>query len=217
MSGPFKGMYQSSEGVFSVWYPRILGVYERELFPVFEEIVNMKPARIVDVGAAEGYLAIGFMKRLPDVQMVAFEMLERGREVIHYFADKNGFDEGLTIMGEADEKELSAVLAEEIEGDQVLIMDIEGYEEVLLNPKKIVGLGKTHVLVELHEFAVPNVGELIKKRFDESHDILEISVEERSTEDLPMKLKGWPRRVWRELLDEYRPPGVSWLWMQPKA
>lgn len=215
MSGPFKGMRQSSEGVFSVWYPRILGAYERELFPVFEEIVALRPARMIDVGAAEGYLAIGFLRRLPELHMIAFEMLENGREVIGRFAKENGVYERIDIRGKADDEGLREVLSPTDEAGQILIMDVEGYEEVLLDPEKIPELKHSHVLVELHDFAVPKVTEVIRKRFEKSHQIQEIFTEDRREADLPDGLKGWPRLAWQELLEEHRPCKMSWFWMKP--
>ncbi|MBT8196145.1 MAG: hypothetical protein KJO64_06945, partial [Bacteroidia bacterium] len=58
LNGPFKGLKYSSDNSFgSAFYPKLLGVYEKELHVVFNQIQNNNYSEIIDVGCAEGYYA----------------------------------------------------------------------------------------------------------------------------------------------------------------
>src|SRR5207302_964150 len=68
-SGPFKGMLYIGTAFCSAYIPKLIGTYERELTNIVEEICARMPPLIVDVGAAEGYYAIGFATRLADTHV----------------------------------------------------------------------------------------------------------------------------------------------------
>ena len=71
--GPFQGLRYIRESVGSAWAPKMLGTYEKELWPVVDVLIRRRPRWIVDVGAAEGYYAVGLAMRLGAAQVVAFE------------------------------------------------------------------------------------------------------------------------------------------------
>src|SRR5437016_6027102 len=73
IAGPFAGMKYIGSSVASAHIPKLLGTYEREIAGIVEEICWRKPAVLIDVGAAEGYYAVGFAMRLPDSRIIAFE------------------------------------------------------------------------------------------------------------------------------------------------
>lgn len=54
--------------------------------------------------------------------------------------------------------------------DSFVIMDVEGAEDVLLDPARALGLGRAEIIVELHEHLVPGVTERLRARFNESHE-----------------------------------------------
>lgn len=62
LSGPFKGLMYPRESVGSAWAPKLLGTYESELSPTIERIVSGGYRSVVDIGAAEGYYAVGLAK-----------------------------------------------------------------------------------------------------------------------------------------------------------
>src|SRR5215208_3855790 len=59
LSGIFAGMRYVRDAVGGQLYPKLLGTYELELVPVIQALNRKRVARIVDVGAAEGYYAVG--------------------------------------------------------------------------------------------------------------------------------------------------------------
>jgi hypothetical protein len=99
-------------------------------------------------------------------------------------------------------------------GHGLVIMDVEGDEERLLDPGLVPELKRMHILVELHDCWRPGLDRRILERFDGSHEIERIWARERSESDLPMRslfLGRWLKR----LMHEFRPDGMSWLYMRP--
>src|SRR5690348_10577053 len=92
-AGPFAGMHftwADWNPDYSAPFAKCMGTYELELHPVIEEIVTLAPRQIVEVGAAEGYYAVGFARRLPATEIVLFEELEQGRRLLLNIAEANG-------------------------------------------------------------------------------------------------------------------------------
>lgn len=73
VAGPFRGMRYIEKAVCSELPPKILGTYEMELHALIESIVARRPSCIIDIGAAEGFYAVGFATRLPNCMVVAFD------------------------------------------------------------------------------------------------------------------------------------------------
>src|ERR1700722_7380135 len=59
MAGPFAGMGYIESSVGSAHIPKLLGIYEGEIAPCIEQICRSRPELVVDLGAAEGYYAVG--------------------------------------------------------------------------------------------------------------------------------------------------------------
>src|SRR5262245_41340678 len=68
--GPFAGMvYPDHAAVGSTLYPKLLGSYERELHQTVDDIVRLGYDTVVDIGAAEGYYAVGLAMKMPGTQV----------------------------------------------------------------------------------------------------------------------------------------------------
>ena len=72
----------NAAGNAHIHIPKLLGVYERELNPYIEQACALNFPLIVDVGAAEGYYAVGMALRNPSARVIAFEMDARAREAL---------------------------------------------------------------------------------------------------------------------------------------
>ena len=99
MAGPFSGMRYIESSIGSALIPKLLGIYERELAPCIEEICRNRPELVVDLGAAEGYYAVGLARRLPDSRIIAFELEELGRRDLLRLAQLNGVADRVEIRG----------------------------------------------------------------------------------------------------------------------
>ena len=93
-------------------------------------------------------------------------------------------------------------------------------EEVLLDPIITPELRVAYILVEVHDFIYPNVGQIISARFQETHGINEIVSKARTFEDFPIKLLRnavfIPKKYIVESIYERRPGKMRWFYLEPK-
>jgi hypothetical protein len=204
--------------VGSCFIPKLLGTYERELAPKIEWICEKRPGLVVDLGAAEGYYAIGLALRIPQARVVAFELDETGQTALWAMAQLNDVADRLTVRGRCEPAGLATALAGHPR--PVVICDVEGDEEALLDLEEVPELRNATVLVETHEFVRRGVTEELRNRFACSHDIEPIWQEPRIPAEFPWRTLGTrllPVRYLDWAVSEWRPEPMSWLWMTPKA
>lgn len=213
LSGPFQGMafrYNQQE------YAMLLGTWELELIQLLEDVMSADYRMIVDVGAAEGYYAVGMSYRMPEKKVVAFEMEERVRKNLETLQYLNGTT--VEIRGKCEPEDLLQ-FGEQIEGGFIL-MDVEGYECVLLDPCKIPSLQRATILVELHDMYVEGCSRIIEKRFQPTHIIQQVNGAQRTINDFPasagiLKYLFSKQRL-INLMDEGRPYAMNWFFMVPR-
>jgi hypothetical protein len=217
LSGPFKGLLLPPKAAFGVYYPKVLGTYELELHDIVKEIITRDFATVIDVGAAEGYYACGFAATMPSIQVTAFEAMVTGRYLLERTIESNGLSGRVIVKGFCDADELDTCLRSA--KDPVLVFcDAEGYEYELLDPGRVTELGGAAILVEVHDFAMDGLSELLKQRFSRSHTITEVHPRPRQREDFPIKTGGmrWiPSRYFNSFTSDNRPQNNFWLWMLP--
>jgi predicted O-methyltransferase YrrM len=216
-AGPFVGLKYGGVSQGSAYIPKLLGIYERELTPQVAEIVSLHPRLIVDIGAAEGYYAVGLARLLPEARVIGFEMEASGREALSAMAARNAVAERVEVRGKCEPHDLVAALGHE--DSAVVICDVEGYEEVLLDPAAVPRLANAAILVELHDFLVPGLRETIRERFAASHEITLITQEPRTRQDFPWRTLGTallPNAYLDWAVSEWRPVVMEWYWMVPK-
>jgi len=74
LNGPFKGLRYLSLSTGSVLLAKIMGSYEEPIRHIFEKIVSEKRyKKIIDIGCAEGYYAVGLAMLLPRCQITAID------------------------------------------------------------------------------------------------------------------------------------------------
>jgi hypothetical protein len=197
-SGPFAGMRYLEAAVGSVLVPKLLGTYECELQPVIEASIAAGYPSVIDIGAAEGYYAVG-------------------RASIAALARMN--DARVEVRGTCDVDELQRTLAESA-APVLVICDIEGAESAVLDPDAAPALASATLIVEIHEQIVPGVGELLRRRFAATHDITEILERDRTAAMFPFR-EGYARLLppasIARALSEKRGVRMSWLVMRPRA
>ena len=215
---PFQGMAYIDQSGGSILGAKLLGTYEQELNGAIGEIINDQPELIIDVGSAEGYYAVGLCYKLKSTKMIAFEVEEKSHIKLASLAKLNGVSDQITQLGMCDSDSLNKVL-QPIE-NAVVICDIEGAEEFVLNIEASPKLKQCKVLVEIHELLVPDVDTLIKNRFSETHNIQIIKEQPRTLEEaktVNQKLNaGQTDTTILRLLSEMRRDQMQWFWMTPK-
>ncbi len=215
LSGPFEGMQYDARAHCSAGFAKLLGTYELEIAGVLEEILGRCCACVVDVGAAEGYYAVGLAMRLVEARVISFEGDLRARELHKRLASTNGVLSRTDIRGLCDRQALAAAVGEC--GDQgLLIMDVEGAEFSLLTEEIARRLAGWTVIVEVHRW----VGDAARLRnlFESTHSLDEICAVQRGRNHLPQRLRSLYWDMWTiRWMNEFRPKGMSWLVMQPRA
>lgn len=225
-------MHYVNRAVGSALIPKLLGIYERELSAKIEEACWSDFPLIVDIGAAEGYYAVGLARRNPKSRVIAFEMEKTGRDAIEELAAMNAIrfstvaasssvenpPSPLEIHGKCDFQSLEQTLGET--DRSFVICDVEGYESALLMPDRIPALTRATLLVETHEFVTRGITKVISERFAPTHEVECIWQESRNLSDFPFR--SWitailPKRFIEVAVSEWRPERMCWLWMKPKC
>jgi hypothetical protein len=166
--------------------------------------------RVINIGAGEGYYAVGLARRLPKAHVVAFEMDPFSRQLCSRLAGLNGVQSRVEIRGACDRDTLAASLI----GKCAVVSDCEGAELDLVLPEKVPGLVQTTLLVELHEFVTRGISSAIESRFKETHTIERRQSCERNPAAWPI-LQNLSARQKAALISEYRPCAMEWLFAEP--
>ena len=210
-AGPFAGMRYIQNSVGSAWAPKVLGIYEKELWPAVEAAAAERYDTLVDIGAAEGYYAVGFARRLPHIRVIAFEADLSAHRLLHLLSAANGVERQVEVHGLCTSESLSRALVDT--GNALIICDAEGAENVLLDPGSLPALSMTDLIVEMHHWVHPGIEEILKTRFGPTHLIETIHAVQRTEADWPngMKMLGKHRAA---IMDEIRPPSMAWMWLR---
>ena len=218
LGGPFAGLRYVEDSVGSAYVPKLLGIYESELSVQVASICQRRPSLIIDIGAAEGYYAIGLAVRNPQARVIAFEMESQGQAALREMAALNGVAERVEIRGKCEPRDLAAVLGDN--PSPIIVCDVEGYEQHLLDLRSVPALARATILLELHDFIVPGITEKLRGRFNGTHRIEHIWQQPRSREQFPWRTLGTTLLL-KSYLDwsvsEWRPVRMAWLWMEPNA
>lgn len=205
------------ESVGSQLPPKYFGTYECELIPILEELSRIAFPTIIDVGAAEGFYAVGCAIKWPNSQVIAFETSAHGRDSIGELARLNGVSSRVTILGHCEVKALAEAVP--CSGESLVIVDVEGAEYDLLQPSLIPALQGADILVEVHERVHPDLEATLKQRFAATHSATVIGTRPRTLADFVKPHSSLLRRLFQRSLiaavDEWRGGPMQWLYFAP--
>ncbi len=208
LSGPFAGMRYVPRSFGSAFIPKLLGTYEMELQTLIEQLCSKESDTFVNVGGGEGYYSVGIAWRCPQIHVITFESSKKGRQLISRMAELNHVERRIEVRGHCDPVSLRDALAQGTE--RFLMMDVEGAELSLLEPKTIPELGNCEVLVEVHDYIHEGLSEIIRARFRDAGSIRKIDYRVRSARE-----NTFPSIVpnrWRvPVMSEHRKPLQTWL------
>lgn len=211
-SGPFQGMEYLDYATEGCLIPRLIGCYESELHADLEDFAKSGIDTIVDIGCAEGYYAVGLARLMPNATVHAYDIDENARKACADLAARNGVEDRVIIKGE-----FAGELFEDFVGERSLvIIDAEGFEDVIMRPDLYPALKKLNIIMETHPGLVPGVFERMLERFSPSHDVI---VRKQGAKTMP--LPDWMQdlghldqliAVW-----EFRARMTPWLVMKPRS
>jgi len=208
--------YEHGRAIGSVLDAKLLGTYELELWPAIDRIVESGFEHIVNIGAGDGYYAVGLALALPRARVVAFEQDPAGQAAIKALAELNGVSARVEVRGRCEAIDLAASLPD---GRTCVVCDVEGGEAALLDPGVVPALRRHHLLVEIHEFVVRGVARLVQERFETTHEVEVIWQRDRRLSDFPSP-PWWERRLPEKytlaFMHEGRPERMRWLSLTPR-
>lgn len=221
LTGPFAGMSYPPGFVMRQLFggPYEVGSFELELHPVIERIIASRPGAVVNVGAAEGYYAVGLALRLDAARILAFELDSGLRAAAAELAERNGVAERIELRGLCTVAELERADPGAPPGGTAVIMDCEGAESELADPARVPWLAAARLVIELHPAIDIEVRSRLEQRLAPTHELEVVSTEIRRAsrfDDVLRPIRGL-RRIDRELLvAEYRDGPQDWLVAVPR-
>ncbi|NJO53427.1 MAG: hypothetical protein HC829_00085 [Bacteroidales bacterium] len=221
IGGPFCGMTftpaAAHNGRYYAGYT--VGTHELETREAIEMIVNGGYGTALNIGAADGYFAVGLALRSPMTRVVAYEADESLHPVLTRTARENRVADRIEVRGWCDANSLRRDL-DTTAKPMVILMDIEGGEFHLLDPAVTPALRDVDILVETHDFYVPGCTDTLIERFSETHHIRRYRSRARVLEDFPRDVLPSLQRLVPHalvgLMDEDRNAIQEWLFMVRK-
>jgi hypothetical protein len=135
--GPFEGLKLAEDhriGELSV--AKLLGVYEHELRAAISATDHWE--RVVNIGSAEGYYAVGFARRVPERRVTAYDIDANAQTATTRTAALNEVADRVTVLSECTPE----ALLEHADAGALFWIDIEGAERELLStapPARLAG------------------------------------------------------------------------------
>ncbi len=209
--GPFRGMtyVPAAVGHTTFLVPKLVGSYERELAPVVGKLMAADFGQVINVGAGEGYYAVGMARGMPRATVVAFERDPGERALCGRLAAANQVGDRVVLEGTCSSERLMEVLHDR----SLVVMDCEGCELDLLCPRRVPRLAQATILAELHPSANPAIPDELEARFRSSHAMTAIKGERREPREFE-ELLGVLLPEERDLaISEWRSGPAIWaLW-----
>jgi hypothetical protein len=200
--------------------PKLVGTYECELMPAIETVCRSGCDRIIDIGAAEGYYAVGMALRNPRATIVSFEINPSARFYLRRLVRRNGVSDQIAIRSECRVESLR----ESLGGARrpAVICDCEGAEDELLCPDRIEALRRALIVVETHDGLATGAGVLkgitgrLKDRFTATHQVEVIASRRRHRAELPHHCTALTDDEAMVAMDEGR-GWAQWLFLKPRT
>jgi len=216
--GPFQGMLLSQGG----WgktdrASMIYGFYEQE---VLESLTSNKGKykTLIDVGAADGYYAIGVLISGTFEKAICYEMSKEGQDQIKKNAHLNKVSKNIEIRGEAKQNFYDDFTQEEL-ATSLILMDIEGVEfDILSKSEDFRKLKNSTLIIESHALFFDDGKEKqqnLIKLAEEFFNVKELKMRSRDLSDFPELQKFSDSDRWL-MCSEGRGELMSFFRLDPK-
>ena len=127
---------------------KIYGFYENK---IQEKLKEIKKPILIDIGAADGFFAIGCLYSKLSKYCYAFEQNETSRLALHKTAEINKVSNQISIMGKVDNQSFLSSLPNDLElSKTVILCDIEGEEYNFFSETILKKLKKCNLIIEIH-------------------------------------------------------------------
>lgn len=215
--GPFEGLvYPSMKSVGSSFYPKIIGSYEKELWPILNEMKANDYSDIIDIGCAEGYYAVGFARMFENAIIHAYDTNFEARKLCREMSVINNVEERIKIHTNC-----SSEILEDFNFSRkgLIICDCEGCEKNIFTHKNLENMKNCDLIIETHDFLDINISVKIKELFKNTHDLISIKSIDDIEKAHTYKFKVLDKCTLEDkllYLSEYRPKIMEWVICKPK-
>jgi len=210
--GPFAGVQLGPRSGEGCHLAKLMGIYEQPLWSIIKTAITRQYSTIINIGAAEGYYAIGMALRMPKGRVFAFEGNSVARVVLEELVRLNGVEQRVECRGMFGTQHLS-----ECDGQPVLVIcDIEGAEFELFSEQSIKFLRNADLIVEPHDVGRRGLTAEFARRPSHTHDAILVSDNGMRTFEAP----DWFQQLYH--LDQllatrgWRSPLTPWLVLKAK-
>jgi hypothetical protein len=213
-SGPFAGLSFPRRAVgHGLLLPKLIGTYEDELHSAIEAAVGRDPELVIDIGAAEGYYAVGLARRLPGRPVIAVDTDPEARRLCAHVAEHNGVTDAVEVRAGVGAAEFRTL----IDRKRVLaVVDCEGCEGDLITGGDRESLAATELIIEVHDFVRPGTSERLIEHLAGTHRCVRIEVDRSKTP--PTRANDVLGAQALLTVQEGRPrTGMSWIHAVPGA
>ena len=216
--GPFKGM-KLSENLSWSKEDRItqtLGIYEEHVLNKLIYFSNKGSKRFIDIGAADGYFAVGMAFSKIYKEVYAFEIEQKRQQIIKENAARNSCSERVTVYGQVNVTLLNKHINKDFKS--TFLIDIEGAEYNLLSTEMLLLLRGNYVICELHPWYVDNGDKLQRDLLDRASRLFNIELIQRdyySPNSFP-ELNDLSDEERLVAVGESRGKNMQWLVLTPK-
>ncbi|OYV33318.1 MAG: hypothetical protein B7Z80_24425 [Rhodospirillales bacterium 20-64-7] len=214
-AGPFAGMIVSDRVAWGDGdlLPKLLGCYESELHPTLAEVTKAAPDLVINIGAGEGYYAIGLARLLPHAFVHAFDTAAEAQDICRSVASLNQVNQRVSVAGACSPDLLNALLPR---GRMPLVIsDCEGHERDLINPARVPSLRTATLIIECHDFVDASITNTLAERLNPTHDLVAITESGRNPNESTF-LRGLNSLDRWLAVCEYRPTMMHWLVARPR-
>jgi hypothetical protein len=217
MYGPFEGMIISE----NAWWghddfpSKLVGEYEKH---VFNEIINNAKSYnfFMDIGAADGYYAVGLVKAKIFESACCFEISKIGRNVISKNARNNNVFEKISIYSQANADEILHIIHKH--GPALILCDIEGDEFNLFDNLLLSKLTNCLLIIELHDQYVKNGSERLSTFIENASKYFELKFIARISPSVHLfeEFNSISDNQKMLMFSEGRPSVMQWIKLSPK-
>jgi hypothetical protein len=216
--GPFTGLIYP-EFIYhnNPYFSKIMGSYEQEISHLIEKICQNNFQQIINIGCADGYYAVGFAKRIPNVSVFAYDRNKRARKHCSEMASLNHVADRVFINNT-----FVAEMVKEFNfsGKSFILCDCEGDEKKIFTKATLSYFILWELLIEVHDFIDLTIGDHLKEVFSTTHDI-EIfkSIDDLTkarnyhfdeTDKLDIEMR-------KGVFGEGRPAPMEWFYLTPRS
>ena len=216
--GTFKGMKLSKNTYWSKndIITHILGVYEKHVLKKIIEFSKKGNYPFIDIGAADGYFAIGMAFSETFKKIYAFEIDEEGRRSLNRNIENNFCKDKVVVDIEANFETLKEIVDKN--KSAVILIDIEGSEFDLLDDNLLQLLSNCYIVCELHPTLSTNGFEKQNMLINNAKAFFDVSIIQRESYS-PNKFSELNEFTDEERLiafGEGRENNMNWLILEPK-